>query len=460
MQKLRSILSILSLIIIFSSCKKDDPPLPDNLINFEATEQGIASENTDAEIKLSLSRVTDVAIPLTIELQPSGLTYGTEFTTAPAATANILTATIAAGSSSTSFKVTKAAGIFLQGNEFIRAIIKTASSPVLRGTTDTLVIKFSSIVSTGSQLTLEGKTSVSAYANSVFADLSNNKQTPVDRKSWNLGFYNGADFKVIINQAFQATAKALSKTDITTVGFADTAGVQLNHNIEDPATVSLVDYWDGDMSKTAFAGVSATDADNKVYLVSFETSKNQDQYFKVKVTRNSNGYKVQYARVGETTIKTVDVPKTADYNFSFVSLETNNVVSVEPKKANWDIEWSYGTYNSGLGSPYWFQDLILLNHVGGVQAAEVLETAVTYDAFVESNIAAVSFSTKRDAIGSKWRQGAGPSGAGSIKRDRFYVIKDSQSNVYKLKFISWGGGGDAGERGRPVIEYKLVKKGA
>lgn len=460
MQKLRSILSIFSLIVIFSSCKKDDPALPDNLLNFETNEQGIPSGSADAEIKLSLSRVTDVAIPLTVELQPSGVTYGTEFTTTPAATNNMLALTVPAGSSSVSFKVTKAANIFLQGNESIAAIIKSASTPVLRGNTDTLVIKFSSIVSNGSQLTLEGKTTVSAYANSVFADLSNNKQTPVDRKSWNLGFFNGAEFRVILNQAYQATAKALSKADISTVGFGDTVGVQLNHDIEDPATVSLVDYWDGDMTKTAFAAVSATDADNKVYLVSFETSKNQEQYFKVKVTRNSNGYKVQYAKVGETTIKTLDVPKNADYNFTFVSLETDKVVSVEPKRVNWDIEWSYGTYNSGLGSPYWFQDLVLLNHLGGVQAAEILESSVTYDAFVESNIAVVTFSAKRDVIGSKWRQGAGPSGPGSIKRDRFYVIKDSQGNVYKLKFISWGGGGDAGERGRPVIEYKLVKKGS
>jgi hypothetical protein len=458
MKRVNTILALLSFVLVLSSCDKDDPPLADNLLNFETQEQGFASEASEAEVKLNLSRPADMDIAINIELLPSALTYGTEFTTNPAATANQLNLSIAKGSTTASFKVTKAAGIFLSGSESLAIVMKTIGSGAFKGTNDTLTLKFSSIVSTGSQLTLEGKTTTSNYANGVYADLSNNKQTPVDRKSWNLGFYSGAEFRVVLNQAYQATARALTKTDIATVGFADTVGVYLNHDINDPATVSLVDYWDGDLTKTAFASVSATDNENKVYLVSFENSKNQDQYFKVKLSRTGSGYKVQYAKVGETAIKTIDVPKNANNNFVFVSLETDKIVAAEPAKASWDIQWTYGTYNSGLGSPYWFQDLVLLNYLGGAQAAEVLTSTVTYEAFAEANIGAVNFLKTRDAIGSKWRQGAGPSGPGTIKRDRFYVVKDPAGNVYKLRFVSWGGGGDSGERGRPVIEYQLVKK--
>lgn len=203
---------------------------------------------------------------------------------------------------------------------------------------------------------------------------------------------------------------------------------------------------------------SSTESSNKVYLLSFEGNKNGDQYYKLRITRNGSGYKLQYAKVGETAIKELDVPKGADANFQFVSLETNKTVQVEPKKQNWDIAWCYGTYNSGLGSPYWFQDLVLTNNIGGAKVTEVLATQFTYESFAEANIGSVTFSATRDAIGSKWRQGAGPGGPGSIKHDRYYVVQDPQGNVYKLKFISWGGGGDTGERGKPVIEYKIVKK--
>ncbi len=312
--------------------------------------------------------------------------------------------------------------------------------------------------SDGSTVTLEGKTAVSAYANTVYADLSTDKQTAIDRKSWNIAFTSDSKFKVVLNAAYQSTAVATNKTDINAVTLADPGTtVNLNHDIMDAKTVSLVDYWDGDITKTAFAEeISATEANNKVHLLSFEGNKENDKWFKIKVTRSGSGYKIQYARLGETTIKTLDVTKDANFNLRFVSLENNKIVNVEPEKDKWDISWGYSTYNSGLGSPYWVQDLIMLNNFAGVQAAEVLNTSFTYAAFTEANIAGLTFSGTRDAIGSKWRSTQPATGA---RTDRFYVIKDAGGNVYKLKFVSMGVGGDGGERGKPVIEYKLVKKG-
>lgn len=312
--------------------------------------------------------------------------------------------------------------------------------------------------SDGSTLTLEGKTAVSAYANTVYADLSTDKQTAIDRKSWNIAFTSDSKFRVLLNAAYQSTAVATSKTDINAVTLTDPGTtVNLNHDIMDAKTVSLVDYWDGDITKTAFAEeVSATDANNKVYLLSFEGNKESDKWFKIKVTRSGSGYKIQYARLGETTIKTLEVSKDANFNLKFVSLENSKIVSVEPEKDKWDISWGYSTYNSGLGSPYWVQDLIMLNNFAGVQAAEVLNTSFAYATFTEANVTGLTFSGARDAIGTKWRSTQPATGA---KTDRFYVIKDTNGNVYKLKFVSMGVGSDGGERGKPVIEYKLVKKG-
>ncbi|RYX87115.1 hypothetical protein EON73_02050, partial [bacterium] len=71
-----------------------------------------------------------------------------------------------------------------------------------------------------------------------------------------------------------------------------------------------------------------------------------------------------------------------------------------------------------------------------------------------SNIAAVAFKTERDVIGSKWR---GTTGTVGVRADRYYVVKDGAGNVYKLKFVSFISN-DGGTRGKPVIEYKLVKR--
>ncbi|WP_316796558.1 HmuY family protein [Pedobacter agri] len=311
--------------------------------------------------------------------------------------------------------------------------------------------------SDGATLTLSGKTAESNYANIVYADLSTDKSAVADRKSFNFGLTSDSRFRVVLNAAYQTTAVVTTKTDIATVTVSDPGTtVNLNHDITDPATVSLVDNWDGDITKTAIPEISATDAENKVFLISFEGSKDMDKWFKIKISRNGAGYKIQYARLGETAIKTLDVAKNADFNLVFVSLENNKTVTAEPKKSEWDLAWSYGTYNSGLGSPYWFQDYIAINNLAGVSAAEILTTStLTYTTFAESNLAALTFLTSKDAIGSKWRSTTGT----GIKTDRFYVVKDSAGNIYKLRFVSMGVGSDGGERGKPVFEYKLLKKG-
>lgn len=314
--------------------------------------------------------------------------------------------------------------------------------------------------SDGSTLTLNGKTAESNYTNIVYVDFSADKQTSVDRKSFNIGLTSDSKFRVVLNPSYQTTATATSKTDITAVTLADPGTiVELNHDITNPLTVSLVDYWDGDITKTAFAEVSAADVENKVYLLSFEGNKDKDKWFKIKVTRNSTGYKIQYARLNETAIKTLDVPKSSDHNLVFVSLENNKIVQAEPVKAAWDISWSYSTYNSGLGSPYWFQDYVAINNLGNVTAAKISTTTKAYASFMESDIAGLTFSASRDVIGSSWRTSPSQAGVGGgVKADVFYVIKDGAGNIYKLKFNSYISG-DGGERGKPVIEYKLIKKG-
>jgi hypothetical protein len=464
MNKVRSLLALLIFSISINACKQDDPPLPDNLVQFDATEQGFESDKTDADIKLTLTRSAETATAITIDLAPSGIAYGTQFTTTPAATNNSLTVTIPAGSSTGSFKVTKAASLFLSGKESINFTIKTAARPVLIGTKTTTTLKFSSIVSTGSQLKLNGGEGGASAINSVFVDFSNNAQTSAARNSWDLGFYGGTDFRVVINGTTGATAKELTKTDLAQVTTADTVGLK-NILILSLGTGSFdnVDDVEGDVTKTVIKAVSATDAENKVYIINPGNSGTTAKaWYKVRVIRKGTGYTLQYAQIAETTFKTLDITKDATLNFSYVSFE-KGLTSVEPAKANWDIEWTLATYKAALSAtefvPYTYSDYVFINALGGVEAAEILATAtVTYDAYAEASIATTTFKKDRNVIGSNWRTSAGPSGApAAVKTDRFYVIKDAVGNVYKLKFLNYTAS-DGGVRGYPNIEYKLVKK--
>ncbi|KAA6307716.1 hypothetical protein EZS27_040612, partial [termite gut metagenome] len=150
---------------------------------------------------------------------------------------------------------------------------------------------------------LEGKSETEDYANSVYVDLSNDKQYPVDRKSWNLGFYCGDDFKVVLNGAYETVATASNKTDITAVTLADANdALDLAASTQSQTgnlPVEVVDAFDGSLGGTVFGEISADDAKSNVFfVVSANTehivygrpglvrSPDRTQWYQVKVTRN------------------------------------------------------------------------------------------------------------------------------------------------------------------------------
>lgn len=315
--------------------------------------------------------------------------------------------------------------------------------------------------SAGTTTSLNGGTGGANAENTVFFDLSTDKSTAVARKSWDLGFYTGTNFNVVLNNTVSAGVQVTTKTDLAQVGAADTVGLTLavNHANPAPAHFAFFDDINGDLTKTAIPAVSATEAENKVVILNRGTGGGitARPWIKLRVLRNgTSGYTVQYAGISETTFKTITVSKDAAYNFKFVSFDNGAVTEVEPAKAQWDIQWGYSLFKTNFGAdvPYNFSDLVNINYLAGVQAAEVLTSTVSYAAYAEANIATTTFNSSRWAIGSSWRATTGTVG---VRTDRFYVIKDAAGNIYKLKFNSFTSN-DGGERGKPVIEYKLVKK--
>lgn len=321
--------------------------------------------------------------------------------------------------------------------------------------------------SDGSILTLNGLIAAetgSAAGNSVYVDFSTNKQTSVERDSWDLGFYSGSDFKVILNSTNGASVITVNKTDLNNVTIADFDPNALKVGqgggtfalIDDPREANI-------LTKTAIAAISAADADNKVYIINRKGGANNvlanEELYKIRIIRKGTGYTLQYAKIAETTFKTLDIAKNTEVNFQFASLVKGSTVTVEPAKASWDIVWGYSMYWTSTGTtqlPYAFSDLVFINNLGGTSAAQISATTKTFASFAESDLTGVTFSTARDIIGSTWRNTTGT--AIGVKTDVFYVIKDVSGNVYKLKFNSFISN-DGGTRGKPVIEYKLVKKG-
>lgn len=460
----RTGIMMLATMILFSACRKrPDVSLPDNLVTFESSAQGLASSENSIVVKIKLSRGTDKDIPVTINLTPQDMIYGTDFTTTPAAVSGKLNITVPSGNNEASFTVAKVAGALYDGDEKIVFDLYSSASPVLIGSSKQFTLSFAELVAISASATVNG--GGATFPNKVFIDLSANRQAAVVRTNWDLGFYTGPDYRVILNSSAGMMAKQIARNDLTQVTAADTIGFSADVVFSQfaPTTTSLVyiDYPDGDLNKTAIAAVAATAADNKVYITNrgsgVGTPAPDRGWEKIRVIRNaSGGYTLQYADIGAATFSSIDIAKDEAYFFKYVSFSTG-AVNVEPEKKKWDIAWTYfsNVTNFGTGEvPYLFQDIILQNR--NVSVAKVMATTKAFTDFSEADISTLSFSTVQTAIGADWRAGGGPGTAPSVRTDRYYIIKDGDNNYYKLRFTALT---QNGERGYPAYEITLVKRG-
>ncbi len=462
MNTIKSITALLIAVILITGCRKRDAAeLADNLVNFEASAQGITAAESNITIKVKLVRGTDRDIPVTINLTEQGAIYGTDFVTSPAATAGKIELIVPSGNNEASFTLTKLPGALFDGDEKLLFDIYSSGTPVFIGAQKRLSLDFAELVATTASLTLNG--GGVTYPNKVFVDLSANRQTPVLRTNWDLGFYTDAtDFRVILNSSTAMMAKQIAKNDLNTVTAADTIGFGNEMTIGsfgvNPATLPYIDYPTGDLTRIAIAPIAAAATDNKVYIINRGVGVGSPApargWKKVRIIRNAGGgYTLQHADISATTFSSIDIAKDDSYFFKYISFE-NGAVSVEPQKKKWDIAWTYFTNTFGTGAaeaPFLYQDIIIQNR--NVEVATVLVATKTFDAFAESDIAAQTFSTSQIKIGADWRA---TFPAAAAKTDRYYIVKDGDNNYYKLKFTGLSQGG---ERGYPAYQTVLVKKG-
>ena len=312
--------------------------------------------------------------------------------------------------------------------------------------------------------------------NQVFVDLSTEETYVVERNGWDLGFYSGSEFRVIINNPTSAFARAIDKTDLTTVTAEDTVGMgaQLDINAifgalmspQPPEWLGEATTWmdapNGDISQTAIAAVSATESENQVYILNRGNNPDGSNrgWVKLRVLQNGNGYTLRYAEIAAESYQEIDITKDDAYDFVTINLDNAAEVSL-PRKNDWDIMFSVWTnvipFSATTSIPYAYKDYIVSN-VDRIEVAVVEVTAdVTYENFDFTGVGSLEFSTDYNAIGSGWRTTGAPGsdqGPGVVDT-QFYVIKDTGDNYYKLQFTRLVDP-VSGERGNAQFQYDLL----
>lgn len=451
----------------FVSCNSDDSSTDTGAqsIGISFKVPSVTASQADTPVALVFSKPTTSSGTITVQYTEQDVVYGTDYILLPSGSSNRIEIPYEAGATDVSFTFKKMTDALENEQKSVTFTVQSVSdtSITAQGNTST-VVSFNPMASLGG--TIAASVGGSTQPNQVFFDFSSNHQESVRRDAWDLGFYSGNDYRVIINGSIKMAVKQLDTNDITQIVTSD-ATVAVG--TFEASNMVYVDQPYGALSGTAIAEISANDSENKVYLVnlgnevpaaaeaaaagSVNTSGAARGWMKIKINRASNGYKLLYAPIDATTFTEVTINKSTSHNFSFFSLVNHQSVTVEPEKASWDIKFSTFTNEiSGYGS-YFYSDFVLTNSLAGVVAYKVEESAtITYNTFGASNVDQSLFASElakdQRVVGANWRN----TQPLQLYNNVFFVIKDAAGNIYKFKFLQLQDP-STNERGFPKFEY-------
>lgn len=464
---------------VFTACNDDGDGGSNggaNAAAFPNPSINLAADVTTVIINFENAVAADGAV--TLNVTPTNVVYGTDFSTMPAVDGSTIVVPFAAGAESASLTFSRLLPA-VEGE--VKNVVFTIASVSVNGVTipeatKSVRLNFDEVpVETNSVSPAIGGANI---PKAVYFDLSSGIETGVTRTGWDLAFYSGDEFQVGINASIKMAAKNTGLTDMTQVVAVD-AEVAVGEGGGSGIVAGnpdYVDYPDGLITGTAIDAVSSTDSENKVYLVNLGHQVATEApapgstnpygasrgWKKIRVLRDGNNYKLQYADINSSAFSEISIAKDPNYNFAFFSFNTNSVVLAEPQKAKWDICFTpfvnLVNFGSGLVS-YAYQDFIVTNRNGGARAYQQLNSSgVAYADFTLADVETANFdlatSIDQRVIGANWRNGGGPGTLPSVRDDRFYVIKDPSGNIYKVRFLSLTN--PSGERGNPSFEYQLL----
>ncbi|KAA5538472.1 HmuY family protein [Paenimyroides baculatum] len=456
------------LLLALYSCKDDNGvDSGPAAVSFAVPSANLTEEVTD--VVISFSQTTSAAGTITLGVAETEAEYGVDYTTSPAGSASQLTVPFEAGVSKVVFKFNKLVPAVEGEVKNVKYTINAISTNYeIKGNTTT-VLNFNETALTGKSLAPQ--VGGPSQANQVYIDLSSGAMTTVPRISWDLGFYSGNEFRVILNNSVKMSAKSLNSTNLATVVTEDNTMLISQGS----GSVDQIDNPTGVITGTAIAEVSANDAENSVYLINLGSnpsstvpplgspaadSGSHRGWKKVRILRSANGYKFQYADLNATTFNEVIIDKNAAFNFNFFSFTANAAVNVEPQKEKWDLNFTTFTNIFGGNTPYFFPDFVVNNSRGGALAYSVSTADFSFDSFTMANVDQSKFINDQRGIGSSWRGTSAPGPDGNpmsqfvLKTDVFYVLKDPAGNIYKIKMT--GGALPNLERGHPTFVYSLL----
>ncbi len=459
-------------LFLLGSCSSDDDAAPEDfVVAFENPSLSFSAEEHSKDVKLVFSTTAPQDGTITINFTATNATYGEneDFVTTPNALNDKITVDFSTGDEETSFNFSKLKDA-IEGNEkSITFSIQSISieNGFTSGNT-TIQVAFEETAALGGSM--QPQVGGPNEPNQVYIDLSSHTETVIQRDTWDLGFYSGNEFRVILNGSLYMAATELDQTNIDAVTEEDVTDLQAKVAVGtfNPANIEYIDAPDGDLEGTAISEISAEDSENKVYLVNLgyeigtdtpeagreDVSGQPRGWMKIKVLRSEDTYTLQYAPLESDSHTEVTITKNETYNFQYFSLKNEEEVVAQPEQKEWDFLFTVFTNEIPGNGSYGYADFIVTNKFDNVQAYQVETSTKAYADFAADDIDETLFSVDQRAIGSNWRNGGGPTSLPSLKENVYFILKDTEANIYKIRFTAFVD--ESGVRGNPALEYTLL----
>lgn len=463
--KMKFYLFILS-IVTLAACSSDETNLSQPfVVAFEKMSYDFSQIQSEKQMRLVFSQTAQSAGSVKIRVDAQNAEYGTDFTTLPEAQNGIVELPFAAGQRDLALAFKNLIYPFDSDDKSVLLEIieiNYAGQTSIQGY-KTSLISFERSLGTALLPEIGGPN----QGDQIYIDLSTELMTNVRRDSWDLGFYAGEHFRVAINGSVYMAVKNLDVTDIDAVTPASVAAFQSQVAVGtfDPANTNYVDAPNGDILQTAIDAISINPDENKVYLVnlgyevgtaipnvgSVAIAGDPRGWKKIRILRSGDGYLLQYADLTSNTHQEVTISKNPAFNFTFFSFNTNSIVSVEPEKNKWDLNFTVFTNEIAGAGSYGYSDFVLNNLKAGIKVYQVNTSFKSYANYTLADVDDANFTDDQRIIGADWRDVF----TGSAFTDRYYVLKDFDGNYYKIRMLAFVNEG--GVRGFPKFEYKLLQ---
>ena len=283
----------------------------------------------------------------------------------------------------------------------------------------------------------------SSYSQQIFYNLSDNIVISENRKTdWDIAFENSSNgWNIIINSSTFSQLAELSNNNFNNLISVN----NLNWKQDDPLGIN---------NGTAFGDYRNK---NVIYILDrgYHLNGNSRGYKKIMIDSiNNSSYYIKYANLDNTSMQNLEIKKHDNYNFQYISLDSNKTINIEPEKESWDLLFTQYTHHfpNNQETPAYLVTGVLINYLNNIMVAK--DTINTFENIKLNMIEQYKLTNMQNEIGYDWKTYNFTSQSYNVNSNITYIISDIAGRYFKLHFIDFYN--DNGEKGNPKFEIQKL----